>query len=159
MAIPSSEVAKPTNELSETEQDQALVHAVEQRLFGAAPVVVDGLSRIASVLQQNRHATTFAYDGKAECDGTEDTGDHMTGHGYRRVLSRLQSIISRLNDTQLKVAPGSHIQDSLPVGIVSDREWLSLVRVCVCYMKFLYHSRADAAIDTRAGWRSCRACH
>ncbi|KZP09596.1 hypothetical protein FIBSPDRAFT_873449, partial [Athelia psychrophila] len=65
------------------------------------------------------------------------------GQDYKRVLARLHGIIAKVQDAQLRAASGP-VQDVLPVSIIADQEWGSLVRVC---MREEDAAAAELAVD------------
>ena len=157
LALPPSPDAltTTTNELSQVEEDAATVHAIEQRLFGAersADVEFstgNGSSSLAAALLHRQGAPTLL-------EGATDPNDISTSNlnvplrqgeirGYHRVLERLQDIVGKVHDAQLRATRGP-VQDVLPVSIIADNEWASLVRVCV--RAFLLSSNVRASTDS-----------
>lgn len=155
LALPaSSDVAAPAEKQgSQVADDTATVRAVEQRLFGTgAPADVDiatsGVKSSLSAALLQRRATSLVPEGTVGEDvapvpsSSADTG-LGEGQDYKRVLARLHGIIAKVQDAQLRAASGP-VQDVLPVSIIADQEWGSLVRVC---MREEDAAAAELAVD------------
>ncbi|KAF7978170.1 hypothetical protein HWV62_1360 [Athelia sp. TMB] len=139
LALPSPDAMTTTpNELSPVEEDAATVHAVEQRLFGAERSADgelntgNGSSSLAAALLHRQGASPLLEEAADLNDTPTSDIDVQLGQvqEYHRVLERLQGIVGKVQDAQLRAARGP-VQDVLPVSIIADNEWASLVRVCM----------------------------
>lgn len=98
---------------SGTAEDSALISAIEQRLLGSFPHTDEG-----------------------SCPGPPQD----LSQPYQRVLSHLQSLLTRLEAVQASTAPSQQtaseelfvpLQQFFPVSVISAKECEALVRVCV----------------------------
>ena len=95
------------------EEDSALISAIERRLLGSFPPTDEG-----------------------SCLGPPQD----LSQPYQRVLSHLQSLLTRLEAVQASTAPSQQtaseelfvpLQQFFPVSVISAKECEALVRVCV----------------------------
>jgi hypothetical protein len=146
LALPSTgdtEVSVPHNEVSQVEKDQATVLAMDQRLVGAALDLDSSSSPVANSLQHRRtpdltqvHNTgETVHMGAAEHDILS-----RFDQPYQRIISRLKTTVAQLDAVQKITSSKMVSQGSIPITILADHEWLSLVRTCVGQLLFPHYS-------------------
>lgn len=68
---------------------------------------------------------------------------HLAEHSvqlYHRVLARAHDIVSRVESVRSSLSDGAVHTDFVPISVLSIPEYESLVRVCVCIIRFLSHT-------------------
>ena len=137
LALPSTdEDARQSHDkkLSQAEEDQTAILAMDQRLLDAAPDMGSSSSPVASSLRQRRIQRLIRAHNADQIPSTNTTShDTMLYHSqpYRRIISRLQTIIARLDTVRRTVSSDGASRENVPIGILSNNEWPSLVRTCV----------------------------
>jgi hypothetical protein len=124
--------------VSQAERDQAVVLAVDQRLLDAAPDIKSSSSPIAASLRRRTQASTQAFDIASNGTKEHDTISHFDRR-YQRIMSRLETIIARLDAVRNTLSLGFArvaSQENVPISILASYEWVSLVRTCVSHLLF-----------------------
>jgi hypothetical protein len=138
LALPTSDPQESVshNTVPQVEQDQAILSAVDQRLFGVSPAINSSLTPVTTSLRH--HRTLNATPVSAINAVNTETARHDTiphdNQPYRRIISCLRLIMSRLDSVRSTVSSGAGnatSQDSIPISILTINEWLCLVRTCV----------------------------
>jgi len=162
LALPSTGDAQESvshHEVSQAEDDQTMVLAVDHRLLNAAPDMDSSLSPMATAMRHRRTQDLIQAQNIEQIASTE-SAEHDTilhhDQPYQRIISRLQTIIVRLNAVRSIVSSGINeagTQGNVSIGILTIREWLSLVRICVRRSRSVCaHSLLTKLLsDTRAG--------
>jgi hypothetical protein len=115
--------------VSQAEDDQTVLNAVDERLLYAAPNTDNSLSPIATSLRQRQDAIRTT-EPVANVEATEN--DAML-QPYRRIISRLRVINFRLEAVRSTVSAidKTTSQKNVPITVLTDHEWLCLMRTCV----------------------------
>jgi hypothetical protein len=117
------------SKVPQAEDDQTVLNAVDQRLLYTAPDVDNSLSPIATSLRQRQDATRTT-DPVANVEATEHDAMLHYKQPYRRIISRLRIMCFRLEAVRSAVSKTTS-QKSVPISVLTDREWSSLIRTCV----------------------------
>lgn len=130
------------------EVDQALILAVDQRLHGSTSTSFDDTSSplSTSMLARRESASFDSLTAEHVTDTIEQTLPKtqdilQSPLPHRRILSRFSLIAERLDAVRSTVAAGTNetgIKEIVPISILSNQEWQSLVRVCVCLLEILF---------------------
>jgi len=121
------------------EKDQATVLAMDQRLVGAALDLDSSSSPVANSLQHRRTPDMTQVHNTGE---TVHMGaaEHDIFQPYQRIISHLKTTVAQLDAVQKITSSKMVSQGSIPITILADHEWLSLVRTCVCQLLFPNYS-------------------
>jgi hypothetical protein len=118
--------------VSQAEDDQTVLNAVDERLLYAAPNTGNSLSPIATSLRQRQDAIRTT-EPVANVEATENDAMLHYKQPYRRIISRLRVINFRLEAVRSTVSAidKTTSQKNVPITVLTDHEWLCLMRTCV----------------------------